>query len=157
MHGIITATVLDSSSPFLKVSQCLLSRAEARKRKASPNKAEATNGPSAKKAKTSTESSSSEESSSEDEVAVKPAKATPTGSVSINDKSAGIHALYHLFTMKHKHNQNSLIFGLATKVAPAKAAAPAAAASSSSDDSSDSEEEKKPAKAPAKVGGKHAS
>lgn len=62
-----------------------MARAEARKRKASPNKAEATNGPSAKKAKTSTESSSSEESSSEDEKeVVKPAKATPAGRVCWN-------------------------------------------------------------------------
>lgn len=53
---------------------------EAKKRKAPPSKAEATNGPSAKKAKTSRESSSSEESSSEDEkVVAKPTKATPAG------------------------------------------------------------------------------
>lgn len=59
---------------------------EAKKRKATPNKAEAANGPSAKKAKTSAESSSSEESSSEDEeAAAKPAKAAPAGNISLSD------------------------------------------------------------------------
>lgn len=46
---------------------------EAKKRKAPANKAEGTNGPSAKKAKTNTESS--EESSSEDEKTTKAATA----------------------------------------------------------------------------------
>uniref|UniRef100_A0A3Q3F9Y0 Uncharacterized protein n=1 Tax=Labrus bergylta TaxID=56723 RepID=A0A3Q3F9Y0_9LABR len=51
---------------------------EAKKRKAPSSTAEATNGPSAKKAKKSQETSSSEESSSEDEEA-KPTKAAPAG------------------------------------------------------------------------------
>lgn len=53
---------------------------EAKKRKVPASQAEATNGPSAKKAKTSKESSSSEESSSEDE---KPTKAAPAGNINM--------------------------------------------------------------------------
>lgn len=71
---------VDSPLLFKKNITMLLRSPEAKKRKAPPNKAGDTNGPSAKKAKTTTESSSSEESSSEDEEAAKPTKAAPAGS-----------------------------------------------------------------------------
>lgn len=71
---------------LFKITMGLPRSPEAKKRKAPANKVGATNGPSAKKAKTSKESSSSEESSSEDEEAVaKPTKAAPAGGFNIFD------------------------------------------------------------------------
>lgn len=106
------------------------------------NQAEATNGPSAKKAKTNKESSSSEESSSEDEKKTKTAPACNINMLMYILKSS-IHLLEHA-SLKSVYN----LCNLAAKVVPAKGAAAAAAkaASSSSEDSSDSEEEKAPAK-----------
>lgn len=76
--------------PLFNITLCLLRSPEAKKRKATSNTAEATNGPSAKKAKASPESSSSEESSSdEEEAAAKPTKAAPAGRITMFDRGNG--------------------------------------------------------------------